>query len=308
VLAAAVLVAAALAGCSSDDGGGEGSSASDGSVAAETSSTPVTAPVDQTAPAGANGIVVDGEGQLWVAVLNGDELVRVDAETGAVLQRISTPTGSGPDDLVLADDGETIWWTAYSSGQVASVSTAPAPGDEPVRLDAELAIGNGANPIAFRSDGDLVVGRAVVGSGLYVISPDDGTVEPLGDPGGLNGFAISANDVLYGPLPGPGAGLAVVDATTGEVEGHIDVPGAAFAVKLHDDLLYVLSLADSVASVYTVDPAGGEAVLFGTTDLGIADNLAVADDGTVYVTGFSNPSVAVLSPDGEQTATLSLGG
>lgn len=302
LVAAAVLVAAALSGCSSEDDGGGGASSPDDSVAAEPSTTESTAAPDQTAPAGANGVVVDAEGELWVAVLNGDELVRVDHETGAILQRISTPAGSGPDDLVLADDGETIWWTAYTSGEVFSASI-------PLSSTLRLAeVGAGANPIALRSDGDLVVGRAVIGAGLYAVSPDDGSVEELADPGALNGFAISPDDELYGPLPGPGSGLAVVDATTGELQSQIDVPGAAFAVKLHDDLLYVLSLADSVASVYVVDRFGGEASLFGTTDLGIADNLAVAEDGTVYVTAFDSPAIAVLSPEGEQTATLQIGG
>lgn len=307
----AVVAVLLLGACSSDDDSSdEGTTATDDSVAPSTTGpgadeveTEVrVADVDQTSPVGANGIKVDESGDLWIAVLEGDEILRVEPGTGAILQRIPTPDGSGPDDLVV--DGSTIYWTGYLDGTVNAVEAVP--GDDPVAL---ADVGAGANPIALRDDGVLVVGRAVLASGLYAVEPEEGAEpERLGDPGPINSFDISPDGVLYGPLPGPGAGVVAVDPTTGEVQETIAVPGAAFAVRWFEDQLYVLTLADARASVQRVDLATGAVEPFGDTGLSVADNLAVADDGTVYVTGFDSPTVAVLGPEGQLVDTLTIGG
>lgn len=259
-------------------------------------------PVDQTSPPGANGVKVDEDGNLWIAVLEIDQILQVDAGTGEILQRVVTTPGSGPDDVVI--DGDVLYWTGFLDGTVGQVDLGA--GD---LAGVQLAnVGAGANPIAVRDDGALVVGRAVTASGLFAVEPEvDATPEEIGDPGPINSFDISPEGVLYGPLPGPGAGVVAVDPDTAEVLESFDVPGAAFGVRWFDDQLYVLSLADSAASVFTVDLETGESTLFGTTELGVADNLAVAEDGTVYVTGFDSPTVAVLGPDGEAQESLTIG-
>ena len=311
VLLLAVVGALLLVACSSDDSSSddaatsEDSTPSPGSSEEETSTTEPAEPVDQTSPAGANGIKVDEAGDLWIAVLEGDEILRVEAESGEILQRVVTPPGSGPDDLVI--DAGTVYWTGFLDGTVGSFEAAEEDGTPAAQVPL-ANVGNGANPIAVRDDGVLVVGRAVVASGLYAVEREEGA-EPteIGDPGPINSFDISPDGVLYGPLPGPGAGVVAVDPETGEVQEHIAVPGAAFGVRWFEDQLYVLSLADGAASVFTVDQATGEATLFGATDLDIADNLAVAQDGTVYVTGFDAPTVSVLSSDGELLPSLTIG-
>jgi sugar lactone lactonase YvrE len=300
-----LVLALALGACSSDDSSDGASSTADDSVA-ETTTTAAeepNEPVDQASPAGANGIKVDGDGDLWIAVLAGDEILRVAAESGEILARFDTPPGSGPDDLVVEQDG-TVYWTGYSDGSVGVIDETD--GGEPVEVLAN--VGEGANPIAFRDDGVLVVGRAVVASGLYAVEPEVGaSPTEIGDPGAINSFDISPEGVLYGPLPGPGAGVAAVDPDTGAVEETIAVPGAAFAVRWFEDQLYVLTLADARATVQRVDLASGAVEPFGDTGLSVADNLAVAEDGTVYVTGFDAPTVAVLSPEGQLQDTLTIG-
>lgn len=301
IVVAALALLVLVGACSSeDDDGGE---TSGGGSEAETTSTTTSELPDQASPAGANGIKVDAAGDLWIASLDSDVVLRVDPETGEILSRHDTPAGSGPDDVVI-DDAGAVYWTGYLDGSVGVVPPAEDGGE--VEVLAE--VGEGANPIAIRGDGDLVVGRAVVASGLFVLAPEAGAEpEPLSDPGALNSFDINPDGVLYGPLPGPGAGLLAVDAETGETLERLDVAGAAFGVRWHEGRLYVLSLADAVASVFTVDPETGASERFGDTDLGVADNLAVAEDGTVYVTGFDAPVVAVLDPEGEQVATLTVG-
>jgi sugar lactone lactonase YvrE len=305
----AVVAVLLLGACPSEDEGSDDSTASEdstpspGSSEEETITDEAAAPADQTSPSGANGIKVDAAGDLWIAVLADDEILRVDPSSGEILERFATPAGSGPDDLVIDDD--TLYWTGYLDGTVGSVALGDGDG-----AAVQLAnVGNGANPIAVRDDGVLVVGRAVVASGLYAIEREEGA-EPteIGDPGPVNSFDISPEGVLYGPLPGVGAGVVAVDPTTGEVQETIEVSGAAFAVRWFEDQLYVLTLADSRAQVQRVDLATGAVEPFGDTGLSVADNLAVAEDGTVYVTGFDSPTVAVLGPEGQLVDTLAIGG
>jgi streptogramin lyase len=306
---AAVVLVLGLVSCSSDDDTSDDGAATEDSTPSpgsseDTTTTEPREPVDQTSPVGANGIKVDEQGDLWIAALASDEVLQVDPDSGEVLQRFATPAGSGPDDVVLDDEGS-VYWTGFSDGSVGVIEQAE--GGEPVQVLAN--VGMGANPIALREDGDLVVGRAVTASGLYVVAPEEGAEpEQIGDPGPVNSFDISPEGVLYGPLPGPDAGIVAVDPTTGEVEQTIAVPGAAFAVRWFEDQLDVLTLADASATVQRVDLETGEVTLFGSTDLGVADNLAVAEDGTVYVTGFDAPTVTVLSPEGEQEQTFTIGG
>ena len=71
--------------------------------------------------------------------------------------------------------------------------------------------------------------------------------------------------------------------------------------------MFVLVLSDS-ARVFRVDPATGSTELFAETGLPAADNLAVGEDGRIYVTGLSVPTVTILSPDGRVERTIHLGG
>jgi sugar lactone lactonase YvrE len=284
-------------GCSSDDDDDAGENATD-----DASSTTTTAPLpNQEPPLSANGIKIDDDGDLWIASLNGGEILRVDPESGEILTRLVMPVGSGPDDLVFGADG-TIYWTGFTSGDVASVN--PAHGSVPELLGN---VGPGANPIALRDDGMLIVGRAVTGSGLYVVDPS-GEREPelLGDPGNLNSFDIAPDGTLYAPSSATGEAVAL-DADTGQVvEAVAPIPGIPVALRWHDDQLFVLTI-EGTSKVYRVDLADRSVELFADTGLAAADNLAVSDDGEVFVTGFQEPIVAVFDADGESVRTLDIG-
>lgn len=298
----AILVVSILgAGCSSDGDGGS-ADASDPSTGDTTAST-AGGPVDQTPPNGANGIKVDEHGDLWVAVLVDNEILRVDRDSGKILQRLDTPALSGPDDLVLGEDG-TIWWTGFNSGEVGALD--PTTGD-----NSELAnVGEGANPIAQRGDGMLVVGRAVTATGLFAIDPSGDTEpEALSDPGNVNSFSIAPDGTLYAPLADlEGSAAVAIDPLTGEITDTIaPLDGIAVALRWHDGVLFVLTL-DPTGVIYRIDVADGRAELFADTGLTTADNLAVADDGEVFVTGFDQPVIAVFDADGTPVRTIDIGG
>ena len=302
-LAASALL---VASCSSSDGDGDEGSDTTASERSSTTSTTttepvITVPVDQTAPGGANGIKVAGDGSLWIASLDSDVVLRVDPDSGQILQRVATPVGSGPDDLVIAPDGS-VHWTGWLSGAVGSI----APGGDTTEVIAN--VGAGANPIALRGDGVLVVGRAGGATGLYTVDPTgDSTPVPLSDPGNLNSFDITPDGRFF--APGLNTSTVIeLDPDTGEVLRTVaSVEGSPIALRWHDGSIYVLVLSDA-ARVFRVDPAAGTTELFGATGHTAGDNLAVAEDGTVYVTGLAEPIVTVLDPDGAVVRTVQLGG
>jgi len=299
----------AFGGCS-DGSDAEPSSTSEAGDATERTtkeSTTTTATaaevgvdVDQTSPAGANGIKVADDGSLWIASLASDVILRVDAATGQILDRVTAPTGSGPDDLALAPDG-TLYWTGYLSGDVGIV----VPGGP--RAEVLTNVGAGANPIARRDDGTLVVGRAGAATGLYTFDPDsEGSPVPLSDPGNLNSFDITPEGLLYAPAINSASVLEIDAATGATIRTVAPVDGAPIALRWHDGAIYVLVLSDA-ARVFRVHPTSGASELFADTGLPSADNLAVAADGRVYVTGLSVPTVTVLGADGAVEQTLRIG-
>jgi sugar lactone lactonase YvrE len=291
-----------LAACSSGDD--DESEADDAARTTTTATATSAGGVDQTPPDGANGIKIDAEGKLWIAVLNGDELIRVDGQTGEILARVPTPDKSGPDDLVISDSA-TIYWTGFTSGDIGQVE----PGSSSSRTIAN--VGEGANPIALRTDGILIVGRAIMATGLFSIDlADPAEPEPLGDPGSVNSFSIDPEDdeIVYAPLTSVEGGAAVaIDTDTGQIDERIaDIPGLPIALRWAGGQLYVLTL-DQGAKVYRVDLATGGVALFGDPELPSADNLAVGALGEVYITGFDQPTVTVLGPDGQISRTVNLG-
>ncbi len=298
------LLVVTVVGCSDSDGDSGGADVTTAAGDASTTSTPRTAPaadIDQTPPVGANGIKYADDGTLWIASIGSDAILQVDPDTGRILRRIGVPAGSGPDDVALAADG-TVYWSGYASGAVGMIEPDR---DETVVL---ASVGAGANPIALRGDGMLVVGRAGGTTGLYTVDPSgDAPATPLSDPGNLNSFDITPDGRLFAPDLVAGV-ILEIDADTGEtVRTVTKVDGAPVGARWHDDQLFVLVISAG-ARVVRVDPATGATELFGETGLAVADNLAVGDDGRVYVTGLGAPTVTVLDPDGAVERTISIGG
>jgi hypothetical protein len=74
-----------------------------------------------------------------------------------------------------------------------------------------------------------------------------------------------------------------------------------------DGALYVLSAAPAPPSIHRVDIATGEVTDVVELDSEAVDNLAIAPDGTFYVTTFNRPVVLVVAPDGSDVTELPLG-
>ena len=293
-----VVAAVGLAGCSGSES--DGATPTTGPTTTVTTTSAPSPAVDQTSPIGVNGIKVAADGTLWVASLSSDVVLQVDADSGTILRRVATPAGSGPDDVALGDDGD-VFWTGFLSGAVGSVGV----DDDTASVIAN--VGPGANPIAIRGDGTLIVGRAGLGTGLFAVDPErDAPVAPLADPGNVNSFDVSPDGVMYAPSMDDASVLAIDPDTGATVRTVATLDATPIALRWHDDALFVLTLSDS-ARVVKVNPSDGTVEPFGDTGLAAADNLAVGDDGRVYVTGLTESTITVLGPDGSVERTVQVG-
>ncbi len=301
VAATVLFVAPMFAACSgSDDTTGTTSVVEGTTASTSTTTSAPAAAVDQSAPGSANGLKVADDGTLWIASIANDELLNVDPEDGTIVQRIAVPDGAGPDDVVIDDQG-TVFWTGFLSGDVGAA--VPSSGEVEVLAN----IGQGANPITLRDDGMLVVGRAMVASQLWTVDPTGGSpAVHLVDPAGTNSFDITPDGRFFAPNLDENAVVELDPATGQLVRTVAQLDGPPIALRWHDDAIYVLALVDG-AKVIRVDPESGTTELFADTGLPVGDNLAVAPDGTVYVTGLNEPTVTVISPDGQVDRTVRIG-
>lgn len=257
---------------------------------------------DQSPPKGANGLAFR-DGLLWVADLNGGQIVVVDPANGAILARYGKAQGisATPDDLAVARDGS-VWWTGFDTGVVGRISTDGKSTDM-------VTTRPGANPITVGPDGSIYVGIAVTGDGLFVIDPaaPDPPREIAPAIGNVNAFAFGLDGALYGPAfsnqEGKVVRIDVADGKTTDV-----AKGFPFPDSLRFDAsgqAFVLSTLPP--RVDRLDLLTGEVTLFATPPTKAVDNMAWGPDGNLYVSGFNEPTITVIDPEGKVLRTLSVG-
>ena len=254
----------------------------------------------QKPPPSLNGVVYR-DGLLWMASLVGGELVVADAASGEMVGRFGPDQGigTGPDDLAMTADG-TVYWSGWTTGEVGKL----APG---ARSRALANVGGGVNPVVLGADGGVYVSRLFTGMGLYRIDPATGAVRVLSPGVAVNAFGFGPDGAIYGPtgltLP---SRLVRVDPSTGRSTRVTSVPGllgssVRFPPAVRGEApttAYVLTSTAPV-SVLRIDVTTGRKVAPDIRlPLTLADNIAFAPDGRMFVTGFTEPAVAVVETDG----------
>jgi sugar lactone lactonase YvrE len=246
---------------------------------------------------GANGMHFSPDGKLYVASVLGSELIVLDPDSGAVLERLQEGV-DGPDDVAFNARGD-FFWTSILTGEVAGMTA------EGERITA-ARLTPGVNPITFSDDGRLFVSQCFFDDKLYEVDPA-GIEEPrlisdqLGPGCGLNGMDWGPDGRLYGPRWFQQQ-VVSFDVDSGEMR--VDVTGLAVPAAVKFDSKGVLHILDTgAAEVIAVKDGKKSVVVRLVTGL---DNIAFDAEDRLFVSSFADGAVWRID-EGEPVA-LSPGG
>lgn len=235
---------------------------------------------------GLHGLAVEPDGTVLAGSVVGQAIYAVDPKTGAVTTRIGPPDGMA-DDIAFGPDG-VMAWTGYLTGKVFVQEK----GGQPRMVSSGLP---GSNSLAFTKDGRLYMTQVFLGDALYEVDWKGTTGARLirKDLGGLNGFEVGADGMIYGPLWFKHA-IVKVDPKTGKdtvVADGFEIPAAAnfgpdgnlYAIDTKNGQVKRIDMKTKAVSVLaTLPPA--------------LDNLAIAPDGTIYVSNMAEASIFEVNP------------
>ena len=273
-----------------------------------TQSAPTTRPASWAAPealvapsafAGVHGLAVDAKGRLLAGSVLGNTMWEVDRSTGAARVFIDAPEGQA-DDIAVGPKGE-LAWTNYLMGMLRYRESDTAP----MRVLAKDL--PGLNSLDFdRRNGRLYASQVFLGDALWEIDREGQKPPRLirKDMGGFNGFEVGPDGMLYGPLWFKGQVVKIDPAN-----GNMTVIADGFKIPAAANL-------DGKGNLWVVDARSGELVRveLATGRKTVAkqlrpslDNLAIAPDGTIYVSNMANNEVQAFNPATGELRTLTSG-
>ena len=277
-------------------------------VVSACSTPPLTAPGSWSAPevlvapssfTGVHGLAVDTQGRLLAGSVVGNAIWQVDRDTGAATVLVGGPEGQA-DDIAIGPKGE-MAWTNYLMGMVRYRENDAAP----MRVLAKDL--PGLNSLDFdRRNGKLYASQVFLGDALWEL--DVAGVNPprliAKDLGGLNGFEVGPDGFIYGPLWFKNRVVKIDPAN-----GAITVINAEFKTPAAANLdgkgnLWVIDTATGELS--RVDLSSGRKTVFKQLKTAI-DNLAIAPDGTIYVSNMADNAIDAVNPTTGAVRTLTSG-
>jgi sugar lactone lactonase YvrE len=259
---------------------------------------PPTRPASWAAPealvapssfSGVHGLAIDRQGRLLAGTVVGNQLWEVDRQTGAARVLIDAPDGQA-DDIAIGPRGE-LAWTNYLMGMVRLRENDGAP----MRVLAKDL--PGINSLDFdRRNGKLYASQVFLGDALWEIDVAGQKPPRLirKDMGGFNGFEVGPDGMLYGPLWFKGQVVKIDPA-----DGRVTVIAEGFQVPAAANL-------DGKGNLWVVDTRSGELVRveLASGRKTVAkqfkpsiDNLAIAPEGTIYVSNMADNSVEAFEPE-----------
>jgi sugar lactone lactonase YvrE len=248
---------------------------------------------------GIHGLAIDAQGRLLAGTVIGADMWEVDRKTGQARVFIPAPQGEA-DDIAIGPKGE-LAWTSYLQGIIRYRESETAPIRE---LARDLA---GINSLAFDAkSGKLYASQVFYGDALWEIDVSGQTAprQISKDMGGFNGFEVGPDGMLYGPLWFKGQVVKIHPKT-----GKLTVINSEFKTPAAVNL-------DGRGGVWVIDTQTGElcrvelksgkkSVLKQlATSL---DNLAVAPEGTVYVSNMADNSIEAVDPTSGDVQVLTRG-
>ena len=253
-----------------------------------------------------NGISFAPDGTLYVANVFGTTITQIDPKSGDILSRLTPADGVlFPDDVLVADDG-TIYWTEIALGQVFK-----KPVNEPAIELLPIGGLNSANPLVLSDDGRLFAAGCYGGdnNSFVEIDPINGGIlntlfGPVADcaSNGLSWY----DGYLYSPQPFHDE-IWKIDPDTGAhevVTSGWPVPiGTAF-----DDDGNLYALAQGVGEVVRIDiddpDTANNREVIAEIPLAWADNIAINDDGDIFISSATDSTIEEVDDDGERRTVV----
>ena len=218
----------------------------------------------------------------------GNAIWEVDRNTGAAKVFVDGPEGQA-DDIAIGPNGE-MAWTNYLMGMLRYRENDGAP----MRVLAKDL--PGLNSLDFdRRNGKLYASQVFLGDALWEIDVA-GTKPPrliAKDLGGLNGFEVGPDGMIYGPLWFKNS-VVKVDPANGAItviNNQFKTPAAANLDGKGN--LWVVDTATGELS--KVELASGRKTVVAKLKTAL-DNLAIAPEGTIYVSNMADNSVEAFDP------------
>ncbi len=243
---------------------------------------------------GLHGLAIEPDGTVLAGSVVGQAIYAVDPKTGAVSERIGPPDGMA-DDIAFGPDG-VMAWTGYLTGKVFVQEK----GGQPRMVSSGLP---GSNSLAFTKDGKLYMTQVFLGDALYEVDWKGmgGARLIRKDLGGLNGFEIGPDGMIYGPLwfkhaivkvdPETGADTVVADGFEIPAAANFGPDGDLYAIDTKTGEVKRIDMKTKAVSVIaTLPPA--------------LDNLAIAPSGAIYVSNMAEASIFEVNPQTGAVRTL----
>jgi len=245
---------------------------------------------------GVHGLAVAGDTRLLAGTVVGNDMWEVDRYTGAARVYIAAPEGQA-GDIAIGPKGELVW-TSYLQGIVRYREKDGAP----IRVLAKDL--PGINSLAFdMKSGRLFASQVSLGDAMWEIDVAGAKPPRLvaKDVGGFNGFEVGPDGMLYGPLWFKGS-VARMHPDTGAltvINSEFRIPAAANLDGKGN--LWVIDTKTGELSRVELSSGRRQVVLTLATAL---DNLAIAPDGTIYVSNMADNAVQAYTPSTGQLRTL----
>jgi sugar lactone lactonase YvrE len=236
---------------------------------------------------GLHGLAIEPDGTVLAGSVVGQAIYAVDPKTGTVSERIGPPDGMA-DDIAFGPDG-VMAWTGYLTGKVFVQEK----GGAPRMVSSGLP---GSNSLAFTKDGRLYMTQVFLGDALYEVDwkGTGGARLIRKDLGGLNGFEIGPDGMIYGPLwfkhaivkvdPKDGKDAIVADGFQIPAAANFGPDGNLYAIDTKTGELKRIDMKTKAVSVIATLPPS-------------LDNLAIAPDGAIYVSNMVEASIFEVKPD-----------
>lgn len=237
---------------------------------------------------GVHGLAVDAKGRLLAGSVLGNSIWEVDRRTGATKILIGGPEGQA-DDIAIDPNGG-MAWTSFLQGVIRYRENDGAA----IRVVAKDL--PGINSLAFdQKNGKLYASQVFLGDAMWEI--DMAGKEPprqiAKGMGGFNGFEVGPDGMIYGPLWFKGQ-----VAKMNPADGAITVIADGFKVPAAVNL-------DGKGNLWVVDTRAGELLKVNLASgqktmvrklSSAVDNLAIAPEGTIYVSNMADNGVQAFDP------------